>query len=89
MAAIHDCRDRPTLKKARSVTLKISITPAEGETEFEGADVLFEVAKGFPAKSLPVRMMDDGSGLLFQPMAPDNPRQNTLVDDDEDDDDEK
>lgn len=80
-AAVHDCRDRPSLKKARSVVLKINISPTEGETEFEDADVTFDVSRSFPAKSLPVRMTDNGNGLSFQPMASDNPRQQTLVSD--------
>lgn len=85
IAAIHDCRDRPSLKKARTVVLKIQIAPTEGETEFDDADVVFDLSRSFPAKSLPVRMTDNGEGLTFQPMAADNPHQKTLMSDLDDD----
>ena len=39
----HDCLDRPELKKARSVTLKISVTPGDGNT-LEEATVEFAVS---------------------------------------------
>jgi len=53
--AFADCEERPRLKKPRSVTLTIKITPT-GDDPIEAADLEFEVSKKGPAQGVARRM---------------------------------
>lgn len=57
LVKIHaDCLERPGLKKARKVTLEISITPPGTDDPLDGAEVEFTVKASLPATSI-VRQM--------------------------------
>lgn len=77
--AYSDCEDRPGLKKARKVTLEITITPEiEGEN-LDSCTVEFDVKERIPARSSKSYNMRAGSGgLLFNELSPEDVDQGTI-----------
>jgi len=85
--AVLDCEDRPTMKKARKVTLEVQLTP---EPEFEGNTVNCYTAKGvlvvkssvpdYATNEIDFGIRNNGE-LVFNPDSPGNHRQMTMLDD--------
>lgn len=77
--ATQDIIDREGVASARTVTLKVIMTPITDDEHglLEDIDVQFEIASRIPARSSAVfRMMPTRDGLLyFQPASPKDPRQ--------------
>lgn len=84
-AAVNDCQDRPSLKKARKITLEISITPVMDKRDFHQARVEFTIKQTVPSKGLEVVMRPTtrGDGLEFHPTFSDNPDQLEITELDE------
>jgi len=67
----QDCVSRPSLKKARSVTLTIEITPRAPEDDEVGlkrVETQFKIAKKTPPKFLtrPMRVRPQSKGFSFE-----------------------
>ena len=81
-ACIADCKNRPALDKARTVTLKISLVPVLSQDkadEMESCYVDFQVSHAVPKKdSKSYNMQSTPSGLVFNEMSPDDVRQLSL-----------
>ena len=57
LVKIHsDCVDRPLLKKARKVTLEITITPTGEDDPLESVDIDFSVKSTIPATKITRQM---------------------------------
>ena len=91
LAKIHsDCVDRPGLKKARKVTLTISVTP-RGDDPLEGVEVAFSVGHSYPSVEIvrPMKSVGKRNGFAFDSDTDSldhDPMQQRLsgIDDDED-----
>lgn len=75
-----DCRDRPTLKRPRKVTLEVAIVP---QTDEQGnlLQVLMQadVKESVPKRTTNVyRMLAGRTGLFVNELSPDDPAQMTL-----------
>lgn len=77
-----DCKDRPNLKDARSVTLHAVLVPVSGDSgEMESCDVQFQIFSRVPKrKSKVYNMISKGGNLLFNELSPEDVRQGTLDD---------
>lgn len=77
-----DCRDRPAVGKARTVTLTAQLVPRTDEQGKELLEVLvqFKVDDSLPARGGKVYHMLAGKsrGLFFNEMAPEDARQLTI-----------
>jgi hypothetical protein len=82
--AYLDCEDSPELNSARSVTLTLKLKPRMrpaamgGRSEFEGCNVSFGIGGRTPSQEVEIPMIASPQGLLFNPLASDNPRQMTI-----------
>ena len=57
LVKVHsDCVDRPLLKKARKVTLEITITPTGEDDPLESVDIEFQVKSSIPATKISRQM---------------------------------
>lgn len=74
----NDCYDRPSVKKAREITLKLKIPPqsSDGQT-VQNVPLVFEVGTKFPNKSMLVGMHMQGNKLVFNTEDSKNSRQLT------------
>ena len=76
-----DCRDRPTLDKARTISIDAKLTPRVDESGRDLLEVLvqFEVRDSQPVRTSKVyHMVAARSGLYFNELAPEDARQLTL-----------
>lgn len=75
-----DLEERPNVKAARVLVLRLSLTPIPGETgRLEGADVDFAFEEKVPKrKSYPYRMKPGAKGFVFSDFAPENADQRTI-----------
>lgn len=79
----NDCADRPSVEKARVVTLQIEISPVLNlETgNFESCDVRFVIVGVTPKRiSKPYNMKVSGQRLLFNELSPRDVDQMTFED---------
>jgi hypothetical protein len=86
-----DCRDRPGVKKSRSVSITTTITPVlDEEGNLETCEVAFDISDKIPKRqSKTYAMRADGAGaLFFNDVSPDNPYQRTIDEFDVDGDDD-
>ena len=84
--AVRDLLDRPGDKTARKVVLQVELTPIiQQDGDVVDADVNFQCLAKLPAYRTANRpaAIDRQGHLVFQPDAPDNPRQETLIEEDE------
>lgn len=61
--ALMDCLNRPNEKKARKVTLDVSVTPVAQDGDCEGVNVAFDIKSTVPARktqSYPLRITTQG-----------------------------
>lgn len=77
-AALIDCADRPELKKPRTVTLEIKMTPELEKGAFRYANVALSIKQSVPSKGIEVKMKPRAGGLEFQPAVSENPDQEPL-----------
>lgn len=79
--ALEDCRDRPLVKKPRTINLKILMTPAPDDRgDVEGLKIGFKINSVMPPKEsreLSVGLKHDGR-MFWNDMAPDNHNQRTI-----------
>lgn len=77
-----DCKDRPGVKAARTVTLVATIIPVQDEKgELDTCNVAFCVHESIPKrKSRVYNMTASPGGLLFNELSPDNIKQATIDD---------
>ncbi|MCP3916164.1 MAG: hypothetical protein GY711_11460 [bacterium] len=76
-----DCKDRPALKDARTVTLKVTIAPVPEPDggELQSCDVRFQVTDSVPKRRSKVyNMRSTRSGLHFNELSPDDINQTTI-----------
>lgn len=70
---INDCQQRPAIDKARTLTIKIEITPAPDDTgHCESCDMRAVVTSKQPARAIVIpkmksRKKGSGSTLVFDP----------------------
>ena len=67
LAKIHaDCVDRPNLKKARKVSLEITVTPI-GDDPLDAVDVEFQIKSSIPATKIvrPMKSLKKRNGFGF------------------------
>lgn len=82
--AYLDCEDSPELNSARVVTLTLKLKPRlrpaamGGRSEFEGCNVSFGIGGRTPSQEVEIPMVASPQGLLFNPLASDNPYQLTI-----------
>lgn len=82
--AYLDCEDSPELNSPRVVTLTIKLkprmrpAPMGGRSEFEGCNVSFGIGGRTPSQEVEIPMIASPQGLLFNPLASDNPHQLTI-----------
>ena len=79
----HDLQDRPAVKAARTVTLKLTLSPIAGEAgQLESVDCDFVVEDKQPRrKSRTYALRADKDGALFASVyAPEHPGQRTIDD---------
>jgi len=80
-AAVHDCEERSGIEKSREVTLKVKMLPlVTARGLLEQVHVEFEMSNKVPGyTSMPHPMLvRRGDRLIFQPLSPDDPRQDPL-----------
>ena len=75
-----DCRDRPNIAKARTLTLSVSLVPAVDERgELDTVAATFDIAEKLPKRqSRKYQMLARGGKLLFNELSPDDVKQKTL-----------
>lgn len=79
--AQSDCADRPGVKSARSVTLKVVLTPIPDEDTgaLDSCQVQFQFSESIPKRgSKPYNMRAKGAALLFNDLSPEDAKQRTL-----------
>ena len=79
--AQDDCKDRPALEEARTITLTLNALPVIDETEGEmhSVNLQFHITEKLPKrKSKTYNMLADDAGLYVNELAPDDARQLTL-----------
>lgn len=80
-AAIHDCDARAAVDKPRKVILEVALTPAldsAGHLETVAVDITCKASgPSFGPVGLKARYRQ-GDRLVFQPMSPDDPYQDSL-----------
>lgn len=82
--AVHDCEDRPGLKKARKVTLEMSLTPIQDDDgTMESIDLAFGVGEKRPSRTsknynLAARKAGNRWKLLFNDLSQDDVNQMTI-----------
>lgn len=78
---VADCEARHAVDKDRALTMKVLLRPVTKESGvFDHVDVEFDFGSkvpGFSTGSMPM-LPRHGSRLLFQPLSPDDPRQDPL-----------
>jgi len=81
--AVRDIIDRPGDKTARAVVMETKITPVQhqdGDVVDANVQFLFSVKiPKYTTAERPLEVTRQGD-LFFQPLAPDNPRQSTILD---------
>lgn len=77
-----DLVDRPNLRRARVLTLKVRMLPVPGDRgALASIDVEWELAESVPKRqSAPYRMRHGQRGPVFSEEAPENPDQLTVSD---------
>lgn len=77
-----DLDERPHVKAARTLTMRLTFKPIPGESgRLEGFDVDFSFEERLPKRqSYPYRMKPGDKGPVFSDMSPDNPDQLTIED---------
>lgn len=79
--AVHDCDARPAVNKPRKVILEVVFTPeldSAGHMETVGIDITCKASgPAFGPVGLKAKYKQ-GDRLLFQPMSPDDPYQDSL-----------
>jgi hypothetical protein len=75
-----DCKDRPTLRKDRKVTLEVTLVPvSDDRSELVEVLVQFEIKDAQPIRSSKVYHMNAGrGGLFYNDLSPEDARQLTL-----------
>ena len=76
----EDCKDRPGVKKARTVTLTVSLVPlANDDGDLDTVDVDFKFKESMPKRaSRTYNMLPTRKGLYVNEMSPDEVKQRTL-----------
>jgi len=83
---IRDCLDRPGDKSTRKVSLHMKIKPVMAQDgDVVDCEVGFEIVAKLPAYQTAARpyAVDRGGRLIFNPDAPENPEQTTIMDGEE------
>lgn len=78
-----DCKDRPSVKGARKISLQLSISPVvDVDTgDLDSCDVGFKIKEAVPERGTRAyNMVSDSEGLVFNDLARTNARQQTLDD---------
>lgn len=78
---VADCKDRPNLKDARTINLKVTIVPVAGDDagEMESCDVQFKITDAIPKRSSKVyNAKSTRNGLVYNDLSPDEVNQMTL-----------
>lgn len=82
--AVFDCDDRPGVNKARTVTLKIGLTPVVSDRgDMESVHMSFSVGESRPVRAsrsyaMDVRKIGRRFALLFNELSPEDTSQMTL-----------
>jgi hypothetical protein len=83
---VRDCLDRPGDKSVRKVSLDMEVKPVMAQDgDVMECEVAFKVQTKLPAYQTAGRpyAADRGGRLIFNPDAPENPEQTTIMDADE------
>lgn len=79
--AIVDLNDRPLVKKARTITLTVALTPQSEDGDLDSVDVTFAIGEAHPKReSTRYNMVPHGDSLMFNEREPEDPKTRTIED---------